>query len=326
MSKSTLQQIKTKVRRLTASPSPNQLSESDLEEYIDTFYEQDFPSALKTWNLRSNLEFFTVANEDQYPFDTDKYQAVLPPVYIDGYQSFYSQSQDEFFKIYPRLSTEQNAGLGDGSNGPYSFTLSAVPVLKRQVTVSAVATDGSTMSASDVPASPTSNSGTWIDNVTGAALAGSINYVTGACAITFTNSIASTENITVRTSPYQASRPGAMLFFKDYFILRPVPDKVYRVAIEVYQTPSQLLSSNDHSDSNVTDVKQWWQYIAFGAAIKVLQDRQDMDSIQNIIPFFKEQENLILYRTATQQAPERTATIYTDQAGFASSNQGFGGR
>jgi hypothetical protein len=302
------------------------LSEADLEEYIDTFYEQDFPSALKIWNLHSNLEFFTVANEDQYPFDTDKYQAVLPPVYIDGYQSFYSQSQDEFFKIYPKLSTEQNTGPGDGSAGPYAFTLSSVPVLKRQVTVSAVATDGSTMSASDVPDSPTSNTGTWIDNVTGLALTGTINYVTGACTITFTNTIASTENVIARTSPYQASRPGAILFYKDYFVLRPVPDKVYRVAIEVYSTPSQLLSADDHSNSNFPDVKQWWQYIAFGSAIKVLQDRQDMESIQNIIPFFKEQENLILYRTATQQAPERTATIYTDQAGYALSNQGFGGR
>jgi hypothetical protein len=326
MSLSTLAQIKKKVRRLTASPSTNQLSNADLEEYIDTFYEQDFPSALKIWNLHSNLEFFTIPNEDRYSFDTDKYQAVLPPVYIDGYQSFYSQSQDEFFKIYPRLSTEQNAGAGDGSAGPYTFTLTSVPVLKRQVTVSATASDGSTLSASDVPASPASNVGTWIDNVTGAALTGAINYVTGVCTITFTNTVDATENLNARFSAYQASRPGAMLFYQDYFILRPVPDKVYRVVIEVYETPSQLLSSDDHSSSNTTDVKQWWQYIAFGAAIKVLQDRQDMESIQNLIPFFKEQENLILYRTATQQAPERTATIFTDQAGFAQGGQGFGGR
>jgi len=326
MSDSTLAQIKKKVRRLTASPSTNQLTESDLEEYIDTFYEQDFPSHLKTWNLHDKLEFFTIANEDQYAFDTDLYHGVLPPVYIDGFQSFYSQSREEFFRIYPKLSTEQTALAGDGSGGPYSFTLNALPVLKRQVTVSAVATDGSTQSASDVPDSPTSDTGTWVDNVTGLALAGTINYVTGACTITFTGSIASTENIIARFSAYQANRPAAMLFFNDYFILRPVPDKVYRVSVEVYKKPSQLLSATSHSDANTPDVQQWWQYIAFGAAIKVLQDRQDMESIQNILPFFKEQEGLIIYRTALQQAPERTATIYTDQLQGPIGNRAFGGQ
>ena len=326
MSLSTLAQIKKKVRRLSASPSPNQLSENDLNEYIDTFYEQDFPAALKLWNTHNNYEFFTIPNEDRYSFDTDKYQAVLPPVYIDGLQGFYSQSREEFFNIYPKLNIDQNAGPGDGSAGPYSFTLNQLPVLKRAVTVYATATDGSTMSASDVPNSPTSDSGTWIDNVTGLALVGAINYVTGVCTITFTTNIALTENITATFSPYTASRPSALLFFKDYFVLRPVPDKVYRVSIEVYQTPTQLMSANDHSDANFPDIKQWWQYIAIGAALKVLQDRQDMESVMNIMPIFKEQEALITYRTATQQAPERTSTIYTNQTGGSFNSQGWGAR
>ena len=326
MSLSTLAQIKKKVRRLTASPSTNQLSESDLEEYVDTFYELDFPSHLKIWNLYDTLEFFTQANEDRYSFDTDLYHAVNPPVYIDGNQSFYSQSREEFFGIYPKRSTQQTGPAGDGSAGPYSFTLSSTPVLKRQVTVSAIDSTGSTQSASDVADSPTSATGTWIDNTTGLALAGAINYVTGVCTITWTNTIDSTETLTIRSSPYQASRPAGMLFFKDYFILRPVPDKVYHVVVNVYRKPSQLLSASDHSDSNEPNVKQWWQYIAFGAAIKVLQDRQDLESIQNIVPFFKEQEALILYRTATQLAPERTATIYTDQMANPVGNRAFGGQ
>jgi len=322
MSKSTLLQIKKKTRRLTASPSPNQLSEADLEEYIDTFYEQDFPAALKLWNTHSKYEFFTIPNEDQYPFDTSLYQSVLPPVYIDGLEALYSQSREEFFNIYPKLNIEQNAGQGDGTAGPYSFTLSQLPVLKRAVTVYAADTTGGTQSASDVPDSPTSATGTWIDNVTGIALAGAINYVTGVSTITFTTNIASTESINATFSPYTGSRPSAMLFFKDYFILRPVPDKVYRVSMEVYQTPSQLLSSSNHSDANTPDISQWWQYIAAGAAIKILEDRQDIESIKNILPLFQKQEALITYRTATQQAPERTATIFTNQTGISS--LGFG--
>lgn len=325
MSLSTLQQIKTKVRRLTGNPSTNQLSEADLEDYIDTFYEQDFPSHLKTWNLHDTFEFFTEANEDEYPFDTSLYHAVLPPVYVDGFECFYSQSRAEFFRIYPRLVTEQTAATGTGVVGPYTFTLSAVPVLKRQVTISAIDSTGATQSASDVPDSPTSNTGTFVDNISATStLNGTINYVTGAVTITFTNAIPATQSIIARTSVYQASRPSAMLFFNNKFILRPVPDKVYRVCVEVYKKPSQLLSANDHSDSNTPDVNQWWQFIAFGAALKVLQDRQDMEAIQNIIPFFEEQKALVMYRTATQQAPERTSTIYTGQLQHPVGNRGFG--
>lgn len=325
MSSSTLTQIKKKVRRLTASPSINQLSDSDLEEYIDVFYEQDFPSHLKIWNLHDKLEFFTVANEDQYAFDTDLYHAVVPPVYIDGYQSFYSQSREEFFKIYPKVMTEQTGPAGDGTAGPYSITLNSLPVLKRAVMLSVVDTTGATQTAEDVPDTPTSATGTWRDTVTGLALPGAINYVTGVCTITWTNTVAATQNIIAKFHPYQASRPAAMLFFNNYFILRPVPDKAYRVVVEVYQKPTQLLSANNHSGANTPDVQQWWQYIAYGAALKVLTDRQDMESIQNIMPFFKEQESLIMYRTATQQAPERTATIYTDQLQYPIGNRGFGG-
>jgi len=322
MSDSTLAAIKKKVRRLVASPSINQLSNADLEEYIDTFYEQDLPSHLKLWNLHDKLEFYTQPNEDQYSFDTELYHAVVPPVYIDGYQSFYSQSREEFFRIYPKTATEQTGPAGTTAAGPYSFTLNSTPVLKRQVTLSVEDTAGTVHVANDVPDTPASQTGTWVDSNTGAVLAGTINYVTGAITITWPNIIDPDENIIARYNAYQASRPSAMLFFNDYFILRPVPDKVYRVVVDVYRRPTQLLAT----DQTNPEVQQWWQYIAFGAAVKILQDRQDMESLQNIMPFFKEQENLVMYRTATQQAPERTATIYTDQLGLPVGNRPFGGQ
>jgi len=313
MSNSTLAAIKKKVRRLTASPSVNQLSESDLEDYIDTFYEIDLPSHLKTWNLHDKMVFYTKPNEDEYAFDTSLYHAVVPPIYIDGYQCFYSNSREEFFRIYPKVTTEQTGSTGDGTTGPYTFTLNSLPVLKRHVTLSVIDTNDDTLTVYDVPSALDNNEGALVDSSDNTTERGTINYVTGAISVTWSNTIPATESIDARFVSYQASRPSAVLFFKDYFVLRPIPDKAYRVEVEVYQKPSQLLSSDDHSGSNAPDVNQWWQYIAFGAAIKILQDRQDMESIQNLMPFFKEQENLILYRTATQQAPERTSTIYTQQ-------------
>ena len=40
---STVENIRTKVRRLTASPSTLQLSNDDLDEYINASYSQDMP-------------------------------------------------------------------------------------------------------------------------------------------------------------------------------------------------------------------------------------------------------------------------------------------
>lgn len=323
MSVSTLAQIKKKVRRLTASPTTNQLSEADLEDYINTFFEQDFPSHLKPWNLYDTMEFYTVPYEDQYIFDTDLYHALNQPVYIDGYNAYYSQDRTEFFNVYPKISTEQTGSVGDGSAGPYTFTLSGTPVLKRAVTLSVLDSTGVYQSCHDVPDTPASNTGTLIDNVSPFSNIGTIDYVTGVTTVTWSNTVDASQSIKANVSQYTASRPNGMLFFNNKMILRPIPDKVYRVTVNVYKKPTTLLGADGLPDNDLNpDVKQWWQYIAFGSAIKVLQDRQDMESIQNLMAFFKEQEALILYRTATQMSGERSATIYSQNNGVVN---GFGG-
>jgi len=57
---STLAQIKTKVRRLTRSISEQQLSESDLESYINTAVLYDFPEHLRHFNLKTNFTFYFI--------------------------------------------------------------------------------------------------------------------------------------------------------------------------------------------------------------------------------------------------------------------------
>ena len=84
--------------------------------------------------------------------------------------------------------------------------------------------------------------------------------------------------------------------------------------MDVYVRPTELLAGGSSPE-----LEQWWQYIAYGAAKKIFEDRSDPDSVQQIIPEYKEQERLVLRRTIVQQTKERTATIYTD-----SLNQGVG--
>ena len=306
---SSLQAIRNKVRKLTGSPNITQLSNPDLDEYIDTYYEQDLPSSLKLWNLHDVYTFYTTPNEDRYTFPTNQYYALNPPVYVDGYESFFSQSREEFFRLYPEIIFEQTGPAGNGTEGPYVFTLTNVPVLKRDVTIFATDSGGTTRTIVD------DGNGGWLVAETTTVVAGSINYVTGAVTLTFPagQTIPTTQNLTAKYFPYRASRPDAFLFYQNFMFLRPVPDEVYRIDVEVYTRPTQLLDSNPNA---IPDVEQWWQLIALGAARKVLQDRLDNESLASIEPFYQEQMSLAMYRTATQLANERTATIYTEQLQF----------
>jgi hypothetical protein len=76
--------------------------------------------------------------------------------------------------------------------------------------------------------------------------------------------------------------------------------------MEVDVQPLELLSSGA-----VPKLAEWSQYIAYGAAKKIFEDRMDMDSVQMIIPEFKEQEAMALRTTLAQQCNERTQTIYS---------------
>jgi len=141
-----------------------------------------------------------------------------------------------------------------------------------------------------------------------------INYQTGQYVITFPNITQTLATIWFEGILYQPGKPLGMLYYDDKFVIRPVPDKTYSINIEVDVRPTELINSTD-----VPYLEQWWQYIAWGASKKIFEDRMDMDSVQLIMPEFKQQERLVLRTTLTQQANERTVTIYTQ-----GKNYGFG--
>jgi len=311
----TLQQIRTKVRRLTATPSVIQLPDSLIDEYIDTFYEQDLPAHLKLWNLHDTYEFYTTQHEDEYTLPVNTILSISPPLYIAGYQSFYTQLREQFYNIYPKLNFSQDVATGDGSAGPYTFTLSNVPCLKRDFLVTTVDTNSITRTLVDIPV--TDLTGNLVAEGTTTPVLGTINYISGTVTVTnFGDTIASGTVINAQYVPYEANRPTAMLFYDDTMTMRPVPDKAYKVTVEVYRTPSQLL--NVAGDE--PDIRQWWQYIAFGAAYKILEDRQDIETMQALAARLDEQKQLVLHRTIEQITPQRTETIFSEQSSNYSGN------
>ncbi len=333
---STLSSIRTKVRRLTGRPSPQQITDAQIDDYVNIFYQYDFPEHLRVFSNNGTFTFLTEANVDQYnmlavdpsiptfnelvvEFDggnesaANVYYNLQPPVYIAGYQSSYSQSREQFFRTYPSLGDILTTVTGDGTVGPYTFTLSNIPVLQNSITLGTIDSTGSTVKVADDPQSRTT--GNWVINNSTTAVTGSINYITGAGTITFTNGIPSGNEITVITTPYQPNRPLSVLFYNNIITLRPVPDKAYPVQLNAFLTPSALLQTTDNPI-----MKQWWQYLAYGAAKKIFEDSQDPESLQQLMPGFKEQESLVLNRHIVQQTNERTATIYTEMTAFPYGN------
>jgi hypothetical protein len=356
----TLTQIQQKIRRLTRSPSEAQLTTADLNNYINTSVLYDFPEHLRTFNLRTTFTFYTNPGQDVYNTDIasfagatnnplynfqNKYISVHQPYYIGGYSSFFSQSQEQFYAIYPKVTNIASPGLtGNGTAGPFTGVINSsqaittpgivqnISLLQNQVLFNAIGTPGTGeeigLALVDVPVvDPTTgvklNIGNLFDPNSAAyaaALANPptvvntnnfINYLTGFFTINFSMATVAGTKINSMSVPQILTIPQAILYYSNQFVLRPVPDQVYAVNFEVYQRPTALLAENQ-----VPELEEYWQYIAYLAAKKIFEDRMDMDSVQMIMPELKKQEALCARRTLVQYTNERTATIYTEQTSY----------
>lgn len=370
----TLAAIQTKVRRLTRSPSTAQLSDDDLNNYINTFVVYDFPEHLRMFNLRTTFNFWCNPYQDVYPTDIlsfggasnaqqndlynfqNIYISIHDPVYIAGYQSFYTQSPEQFFGIYPQTNNIQSIGpVGDGVTTQFTGFIpilsgSIVPnsaqagacLVKNNVLFSSVDVNSNGLSMVDVPVldSVTGNPTVWGNlYVPGTQPASPplgvapytptpignpnannyVNYVTGQFVVTFPTAPMSGSLINSQTIPQIVSLPQALMFYDQQFTLRPVPDQPYQINFEAYIRPTALLST-----SQSPQLEEWWQYIAYGAAKKIFEDRMDLDSVALILPEYKKQETLCLRRAIVQYTNERVATIYTEQTNFGPGSGAWG--
>jgi len=317
MADSSLVAIRKKVRRLTRSMSTSQLADAEIDEYVNTFIQYDFPEHIRLFNLHKTLTWYTQPFIETYNnislmsgllnFDQTNL-TINPPIYIAGSQAFFTQSREQFFNIYSSIQSITSTGLtGNGINTHFVGTLSQIPVLRNNVTfVSNATVLGTTVGLKLID----NGVGGLVEPVLGGV--GTINYETGAFVLDFAIAPGVAQPIYSETVPYIAGKPLAVLYYDNTFTIRPVPDKVYPVNMEVSVRPTQLLAVIDKPA-----LEEWWQYVSYGAAKKVFEDRMDMDSVAQILPEFKIQERLCLRRTLVQQSNERVSTIYTENAGGA---------
>ncbi len=376
---STLDAIRDKVRKVTGRPSPNQITDEQIDFYINTFYLYDFPEHLRLQTLKKNYTFFTAPNIERYDFPTEMYVSNDTPVYVGGYQLGFYQDQQVFYARWPKINFIQQVGTGDGATAaPVLTNLSNTPALRESVAISTII-GGNSVSYLDNGNGTFVQEGTSITGITQGATAvvtapghtaivgdnvflegilgmtqinggpyavlavagnnitlnvnstnfsnyeanglirrqiGTVNYTTGA--ITLNWGIAPDANAIIESQyiPYVASRPRDILFFDNQFLFRPVPDRAYKVEIVAQSVPTELLASSD-----TTPIRQWWQALAYGAALKILEDNGDDQQYIKFRPLFDEQMTLVNRRTVKQQSSNKVATPYSD--GLGRSGQGL---
>lgn len=142
-----------------------------------------------------------------------------------------------------------------------------------------------------------------------------INYLTGEINVTFPVNVPQGAAINVQCYYFQAGLPRSILFYNNTITLRSPPSNAYLVELDAYLSPSAFLNSG-----SAIPFGYMAEYIARGAARKILSDTGDFEQFQFYEPLFKEQEMLVWKRSQRQFTANRTQTIYSQ--GYGQSGQG----
>tara|TARA_R110002126_G_scaffold51939_1_gene141834 strand:+ start:6881 stop:7957 length:1077 start_codon:yes stop_codon:yes gene_type:complete len=357
MSIATLGDIITKVRKLTGTGNSLQLTDSDIIDYINSFYLYDFPAEFRSLQLKDVFTINTIENIDVYPFDYVHYSTLSGPAFVDRKLVSLYSNPNSFFDLYFNVQETQDLDTGDGTTGAYSGTLTSVPIRRSfnnnpmtdtQVNPTVTFATGS-YPASFAEPNPsrvqniliTANTAITTLNVTddgngnliGDCSAGAINYTTGAVTgLVFNSAIPSGNIIKISYYPSNMNVPQAVLFNQNQITLRPVPDRGYTIQIEAWRRPSQVLLGTEplgDGDVQVTtgipELLEWWETLAAGSSKKIFEDRQDLDGIIMMDKMLQERYALNETRTYAQLGTNQVETIFNSPMGGCYNFRGSNG-
>jgi len=325
-----------------------------VDDYINDFYLYDLPEHMRTLKLKDFYIFTTLPNCGTYNIPLDIVQ-LEPPIYIDNYQFAWYQSPDIFYRIWPEFNfIDQAIATTDGTNATFSFQLTQTTVQQGSVVIGLQPNlDGSpspqleTFTDQDTPVlldQPLQqrfvNPGTLTGNLGGT---GQVDYLTGQVTITYNTVPPAGININAHYHPYQASRPRDIMFYQQQLFLRPIPNDTYAVKVMAYfqptvvmnaltnaptfypgggtQTPgipSQFAGDNISGSSSMSTIPlfpEWWQLIAYGAALKILAEEGDHEEYARLKIYFEEQKLLAQRKCLKQLANQRIQTPYAENVG-----------
>jgi len=328
--------MRDEVRRMTARYTEAQMTTSQIDNYINLAYTIHLPSSFKNIKLTKPYSFLTTPNVDTYAFPYESgllttpagipvpgNVQVTPPAYCQGYELRYFQSKTTFYNLWPKLTVNQQIGNGGNASGvAYNLTIPSIPFFRAEqdifgnvtlpgVIISAnnpntqINSDPFVFTATDVPVA-NSNIGNLFD-VSGNDV-GDVNYITGEVNLTPNGSdiIPAGNAIYASVVPYQSSRPVDILFYNQQFVLRPCPQQVYEVELQISQQPTDLIASN-----SMPELNEWYLFICAWAAKLIYTSFPDEIGMKYIEPIWQEQMQMAQRRTLKQLGTQRAETIFS---------------
>ena len=133
-----------------------------------------------------------------------------------------------------------------------------------------------------------------------------IHYTTGFARVVIPGTIPLGRNINAQCSFFQTGLPRAVLYYNNTITLRAPPAIQYLVELDAYLSPCAFFST-----AAAIPFGYMAEYIARGAARKMLADTGDVEQFQFQEQFFREQEMLVWKRSQRQFTSTRTQTIYS---------------
>jgi len=147
-----------------------------------------------------------------------------------------------------------------------------------------------------------------------------VNYLTGEINVNFPTPPGNGNNINVQCFYFQTGLPRAILYYNNTITLRSPPAMQYLVEMDAYMTPAAFMNTSD-----ALQFGYMAEYLARGAARKILSDTGDVEQFMFYEPLFKEQELLVWKRSQRQWTNNRTETIYSQGSGWGMGNGYMGG-
>lgn len=295
----TLEKIRAKVRAVTGRPDISMLSVADLDERINQYYQNVMPKELKIFWGYTFYEFFCLPNIDQYAAP-DNFQTLNPQVWADGFPIEWYESPALFYEDWPDRLNKETVATGDGVTNSFNFSISAFPVLPWSVYV----TDGTQVAQ---------------DNGVGGFItpaSGTIDYATGVVSgLSFGTVPAANTVITCSSETYLPNRPRAILFYKgmplssateavrnaaNMFVLRPVPDDVYKIKMQGIQIPPTLTDPTD-----VPYRQDLGPLIAYGTSLEIFADFNQNDQLEQTLPQYNRYKDISMQDTYEEYMSQR---------------------
>jgi len=289
----TLAEIRQKVRQVSGRYSPDELSNEQLDEYINKYYQYTFPAEVKLERTHTFYEFLTSANQKDYtlPAGFTNYE---PPATIDRLSLLWYQEPQSFYNQNPEQVGRQTIGTGDGATVAFSGTASQFPVLPG----TAVVTDGTEVFEDTSTSYSTSNV------VLTGSLGGSgtLNMSTGVVNVTFATAPADGDSVQYSYIQFASGQPTSVLLYDNQFTFFPVPDTAYRFRVKAYSNTLVVTAAGATLTqfTNATDrpyLDEWGPAIAYGTARDIHADFGESQAYAEVTALYKEQLEYILKRT-----------------------------